>query len=328
MCKSITNIGVLTSGGDSPGMNAAVRAVVRTAIYNGKKAFGIYDGYQGMIEGRIKELEYYDVSNIIQKGGTILGTARCMEFKTKEGRKKAYENLIQHNIDGLIVIGGDGSFTGAHIFSQEYDLPIIGLPGTIDNDLFGTQFTIGFDSAVNTVVQAIDKIRDTAGSHHRLFFVEVMGRDAGFIALHSGIGVGAEDILIPEEPTDIQKLVNRIQKDEHTRKSQIVVVAEGDDFGGAQEVANEVKKQLPNFDIKVTVLGHVQRGGSPSSFDRVLASRLGVQAVQSLLEGKSSVMIGFENRQTVEIEIEKAIKHHTKPNLQLLELVKILSSGG
>ncbi|MCB0476828.1 MAG: 6-phosphofructokinase [Crocinitomicaceae bacterium] len=328
MCKSISNIGVLTSGGDSPGMNAAVRAVVRTAIYNGKKAFGIYDGYQGMIEGRIKELEYYDVSNIIQKGGTILGTARCMEFKTKEGRKKAYENLIQHNIDGLIVIGGDGSFTGAHIFSQEYDLPIIGLPGTIDNDLFGTQFTIGFDSAVNTVVQAIDKIRDTAGSHHRLFFVEVMGRDAGFIALHSGIGVGAEDILIPEEPTDIQKLVNRIQKDEHTRKSQIVVVAEGDDFGGAQEVANEVKKQLPNFDIKVTVLGHVQRGGSPSSFDRVLASRLGVQAVQSLLEGKSSVMIGFENRQTVEIEIEKAIKHHTKPNLQLLELVKILSSGG
>ncbi len=325
MCKSISNIGVLTSGGDSPGMNAAVRAVVRTALYHNKRAFGIYDGYQGMIEGRIEELKYYDVSNIIQRGGTMLGTARCAEFKTKEGRQKAYDNLKRNGIDALVVIGGDGSFTGAHYFSKEFDLPIIGLPGTIDNDLFGTQFTIGFDSAVNTVVNAIDKIRDTAGSHHRLFFVEVMGRDAGFIALHSGIGVGAEDILIPEDVTDMPKLINKIKKDAHTRKSQIVVVAEGDDFGGAQDVADEVKKQLPEFDIKVTVLGHVQRGGSPTAFDRVLASRLGVQAVKSLLEGKSQIMIGFENRDTVEIEIEKAIKHHTKPNMKLLELVDVLS---
>lgn len=327
MCKSISNIGVLTSGGDSPGMNAAVRAVVRTAIHYGKKAYGIYDGYQGMIEGRITELKYQDVSNIIQRGGTMLGTARCSEFKTKDGRLKAYRNLVDRNIDALVIIGGDGSFTGANVFSKEFDIPIIGLPGTIDNDLFGTQFTIGFDSAVNTVVEAIDKIRDTAGSHHRLFFVEVMGRDAGFIALHSGIGVGAEDILIPEDPTDMQKLINRIQKDAHKRKSQIVVVAEGDDFGGAQDVADEVAKHLHDFDIKVTVLGHVQRGGSPTSFDRLLASRLGVQAVKSLLDGKSNVMIGFENRQTIEVEIEKAIKHHTKPNLELLELVKILSSG-
>lgn len=327
MCKSISNIGVLTSGGDSPGMNAAVRAVVRTAIHYGKKAYGIYDGYQGMIEGRITELKYQDVSNIIQRGGTMLGTARCSEFKTKDGRLKAYRNLVDRNIDALVIIGGDGSFTGAHVFSKEFDIPIIGLPGTIDNDLFGTQFTIGFDSAVNTVVEAIDKIRDTAGSHHRLFFVEVMGRDAGFIALHSGIGVGAEDILIPEDPTDMQKLINRIQKDAHKRKSQIVVVAEGDDFGGAQDVADEVAKHLHDFDIKVTILGHVQRGGSPTSFDRLLASRLGVQAVKSLLDGKSNVMIGFENRQTIEVEIEKAIKHHTKPNLELLELLKILSSG-
>jgi 6-phosphofructokinase 1 len=326
MGKSISNIGVLTSGGDSPGMNAAIRAVVRTAIYNDKKAIGIYDGYQGMIEDRMVELGYHEVSNIIQRGGTILGTARCKEFTTKEGRAKAYQNLKNRNIDALVIIGGDGSFTGANIFSKEFDIPIVGLPGTIDNDLYGTQFTIGFDSAVNTVVSAIDKIRDTAGSHHRLFFVEVMGRDAGFIALHSGIGVGAEDILIPEEVTDMDRLINRIKKDADRRKSQIVVVSEGDDFGGAQDVADKVKKELPDFDIKVTILGHVQRGGSPSAFDRILASRLGVQAVSSLLAGKTSVMIGFENRQTVEVEIEKAIKHHTKPNMDLLDLVGILSA--
>lgn len=325
MCKSISNIGVLTSGGDSPGMNAAVRAVVRSAIYYGKKATGIYDGYQGMIDDNMSEMEYSDVSGIIQKGGTILGTARCKAFRTKEGRAKAYENLKRRGIDALVVIGGDGSFTGAHVFSKEFDIPIVGLPGTIDNDLFGTQFTIGFDSAVNTVVEAIDKIRDTAGSHHRLFFVEVMGRDAGFIALHSGIGVGAEDILIPEERTDIPKLVEKIKRDSHKRKSQIVVVAEGDDFGGAQMVADEAKKSLPEFDIRVSVLGHIQRGGSPSAFDRLLASRLGVQAIKSLLDGKSSIMIGMENRQTVEVEIEKAIKHHTKPNLMLMDLVDILS---
>lgn len=326
MRNSISNIAVLTSGGDSPGMNAAIRAVVRATIKEGKKAFGIYDGYQGMIDNRIEEMQYEDVSNIIQRGGTILGTARCKAFRTEEGRKQAYKNLKSRNIDALIVIGGDGSFTGAHVFSQEFDIPIIGLPGTIDNDLFGTQFTIGFDSAVNTVVTAIDKIRDTAGSHHRLFFVEVMGRDAGFIALHSGIGVGAEDILVPEQKTDFSKLIEKIKSDASKRKSQIVVVAEGDDFGGAHEVAKEVKKELPDFDIKVSILGHIQRGGSPSAFDRLLASRLGVQAVHSLLEGKSSIMIGFENRQTVEIEIEKAIKHHTKPNLGLLNLVDILSA--
>jgi len=326
MCKSISNIGVLTSGGDSPGMNAAIRAVVRTAIYYDKKATGIYDGFKGMIENNMKELKYGDVSNIIQRGGTILGTARCTEFMTKEGRAIAYKNIKMQGIDALVIIGGDGSFTGAHVFSQEYDIPIVGVPGTIDNDLFGTQFTIGFDSAANTVVSAIDKIRDTAGSHHRVFFVEVMGRDAGFIALYSGIGAGAEGILIPEEKTDIPALIKKIKGDEQTRKSQIVVVSEGDDFGGAQVVADEVKKQLPDYDIKVTVLGHVQRGGSPTALDRMLASRLGVQSVKSLLDGKSSIMIGFETRQTVEVSIEKAIKHHSKPNMDLLNLVDILSA--
>ena len=325
MRKSILNIGVLTSGGDSPGMNAAIRSVVRTAIYNGIKATGIYDGYQGMIDDDMEKLFYEDVSGIIHRGGTILGTARCEDFRHKEGREKAFENLKKRGVDALVVIGGDGSFTGAHVFSKEFNIPVIGIPGTIDNDLFGTQFTIGFDSAVNTVVEAIDKIRDTAGSHHRLFFIEVMGRDAGFIALHSGIGVGAEEILIPEERTDVNKLIKKIKQDSNKRKSQIVVVAEGDDFGGAQDVADEVKKALPEFDIRVSVLGHIQRGGSPSAFDRMLASRLGVQAVETLLEGRSSVMIGIENRVCIEVNIEKAIKHHTKPNLELLGLVDILS---
>ena len=325
MGNSISNIGVLTSGGDSPGMNAAVRAVVRTALYYGKSAYGIYDGYQGMIDDNIEKMDYESVANIIQRGGTILGTARCPEFMYKSGREMAYSNLKKNGIDALVVIGGDGSFAGANCLGNEFDIPIIGVPGTIDNDLFGTQFTIGFDSAVNTVVEAIDKIRDTAGSHHRLFFIEVMGRDAGFIALHSGIGVGAEDILIQEDETDIEKLIEKIKKDGHERKSQIVVVSEGDDFGDATAVAEEAKKFLPEFDIKVSVLGHVQRGGSPSAFDRLLASQMGVHAVKALIQRKSKIMIGFDNKNTVEVDIEKAIKHHTKPNLKLLELVDVLS---
>jgi 6-phosphofructokinase 1 len=321
-------IGVFTSGGDAPGMNAAVRAVVRTCLYNKIIPFGIFEGYKGLIEGNIKELTSRDVSNIIQRGGTILRSARCKEFHEKEGRQKAYDNIKKFNLDGIVAIGGDGTFTGAKIFNEEHKIPFIGIPGTIDNDLFGTDYCIGYDTALNTVIEAVDKIRDTASSHNRLFMVEVMGRDAGFIALRSGIGVGAEAILVPETPTLINNLLEKLKNDRTQHKqSMIVIVAEGDETGGALKIAEHVKKVCPEFDTKVTILGHIQRGGSPSALDRVLASRLGNAAVNALLEGKTNVMVGILHRDISYIPFEKAIKHHQKLNKDLLNLAEVLSSN-
>lgn len=319
-------IGVFTSGGDAPGMNAAVRAVVRTCIYNNIVPFGIYEGYKGLIEGDIKELSSRDVSNIIQRGGTILRSARCKEFHEKEGRQKAFDNIKKFNLDGIVAIGGDGTFTGAKIFNEEHNIPFVGIPGTIDNDLFGTDYCIGYDTALNTVIEAVDKIRDTASSHNRLFMVEVMGRDAGFIALRSGIGVGAEAILVPETPTLIEKLLEKLKNDRTQHKqSMIVIVAEGDETGGALKLAGLVKNFCPEFDTKVTILGHIQRGGSPSALDRVLASRLGNAAVNALLEGKTNVMVGVLHRDVSYTPFEKAIKHHQKLNKDLLNLAEVLS---
>lgn len=321
-------IGVFTSGGDAPGMNAAVRAVVRTCIYNNIVPFGIFEGYKGLIEGDIKELSSRDVSNIIQRGGTILRSARCKEFFEKEGRQKAFDNIKKFNLDGIVAIGGDGTFTGAKIFNEEHKIPFVGIPGTIDNDLFGTDYCIGYDTALNTVIEAVDKIRDTASSHNRLFMVEVMGRDAGFIALRSGIGVGAEAILVPETPTYIDKLLEKLKNDRTQHKqSMIVIVAEGDETGGALKLAEQVKIVCPEFDTKVTILGHIQRGGSPSALDRVLASRLGNAAVNALLEGKTNIMVGVLHRDISFIPFEKAIKHHQKINMDLLNLVEVLSSN-
>lgn len=320
-------IGVFTSGGDSPGMNAAVRAVVRTCIANGVKPYGIYHGYQGMIDGEIEEMFSNSVSNIIQRGGTILKSARCMDFHTKEGRQKAYDNLKKHGIEGLVAIGGDGTFTGAKIFQEEFDIPTVGAPGTIDNDLYGTDYTIGYDTALNTVIQMVDRIRDTASSHNRLFFIEVMGRDAGFIALRSGIGVGAEAILIPETVTYIDKLVSKLNTEWERRKSSmIIIVAEGDESGGAYKVAEEVKKHFKHFDTRVTVLGHVQRGGSPSALDRVLASQLGADAVKALLDGKQNVMVGVVDKKTVFTPFGRATKHNDKLNMDLLHLAEMLAT--
>ena len=281
MANKVTKIGVMTSGGDAPGMNAAIRAVVRTGIYNGLEVFGIMRGYSGMIENDIVPMHSRSVANIIQRGGTILKTARCKEFFEKEGRKKAYEYLKKLGINGLVIIGGDGSFRGADIFSREFDIPCIGLPGTIDKDIAGTDFTIGFDTAVNTAVEAIDKIRDTADAHDRLFIIEVMGRDAGYIALHSGIATGAENILIPERKTDMEELIHSLLEKERRKKLvNLVVVAEGDDFGGCNEVAKLIKERLPNAETRVCILGHIQRGGSPSCLDRLIASRMGYAAVE------------------------------------------------
>lgn len=319
-------IGVFTSGGDSPGMNAAVRSVVRTCIYHNIIPFGIYEGYKGLIEGNIKEFSSRDVSNIIQRGGTILRSARSKAFFEKEGRQKAFDNIKKFNLDGIIAIGGDGTFTGAKIFNEEHHIPFVGIPGTIDNDLYGTDYCIGYDTALNTVIDAVDKIRDTASSHNRLFIVEVMGRDAGFIALRSGIGVGAEAILIPETPTYIDKLIGKL-KDQSTfeKQSMIVIVAEGDESGGAYKVAEQVKAKYPEFDTRVTVLGHIQRGGSPSALDRVLASRLGNAAVKALIDGKTNVMVGVLHRDISYIPFDKAIKHHQQINLDLLNLAEVLS---
>lgn len=319
-------IGVFTSGGDAPGMNAAVRAVVRTCIYNNIEAYGIYEGYKGLIEGNIKQLNSRDVSNIIQRGGTILKSARCKEFHTKEGRQQAFDNIKKFGLDGIVSIGGDGTFTGAATFNKEFNIPFVGIPGTIDNDLYGTDNTIGYDTALNTVVEAVDKIRDTANSHNRLFLIEVMGRDAGFLALRSGIGVGAEAILIPETQTYINELVTKLESDSKKHKeSMIVIVAEGDDAGGAYEVAEKIKAKCPKYDSRVTVLGHIQRGGSPSVADRVLASQLGNAAVNSLLSNKTNVMVGIINKEIVFTPFEKAIKHNQKINTNLLELVEVLS---
>ncbi len=326
MTKKIKKIGIITSGGDAPGMNACIRAITRSAIYKGLEVFGFKRGYNGLIENDFIPLQSNSVSNIIQRGGTILKTARSDEFRTIEGRKKAFKNLQKNNIDALVAIGGDGTFTGASVFIKEFNFPIIGIPGTIDNDLFGTDYTIGYDTALNTVVQAVDKIRDTASSHGRLFVIEVMGKDAGFIALRSGIATGAEAVLIPETPTYIDHLLRKLNRDyQHHKPSSIIIVAEGDDFGGAYKVAEAVKEKHPFFDIRVTVLGHIQRGGSPSAFDRVLASQMGAGAVDYLLQGKKDVMVGFMNRTTVLTPFNKAIKHHKEINPNLLKLVDILS---
>ncbi len=323
----IKKIGVFTSGGDSPGMNAAIRAVVRTGISNDLEVIGIMSGYDGMINGNFKPLETTDVSNIIQRGGTILKTARSEEFMTKEGREKAFKNLKKANIDAVVAIGGDGTFTGASIFEEEFGFPMIGLPGTIDNDLFGSDFTIGFDTAINTVVQAVDKIRDTATSHDRLFIIEVMGRDAGFIALNSGIACGAEDILIPETKTYYNSLLQKLKHDwRRNKRTGIIIVAEGDDSGGAFEVAKHIESNFPDFKTRVSILGHIQRGGSPSCNDRVLASSLGYHAVIALLKGKKGMMVGQVDNKIVFTPFAKAIKQDQMLNKNLLEMARVLSN--
>lgn len=319
-------IGVFTSGGDAPGMNACIRSVVRSAIHFGLEVSGIRSGYAGMIEGEIIPMKRQDVSNIIQLGGTILLSARSEAFKTAAGRKKAYENLREHQIEGLVAIGGDGTFRGAQAFMAEYDIPIVGVPGTIDNDLYGTDFTIGYDTAINTAMAAIDNIKDTANAHNRIFFVEVMGRDAGFIALRSGIATGAEAVLVPEAPTDSEKLLATLQENYNKKKrSSIIVVAEGDHSGGAFEIAEKVRQQAPHFDVRVTVLGHIQRGGRPTCAERVLASRLGLEAVKALIQGEKGVMIGQTNQKIMYTPLEHATKHHHSLNQTLLELVEILA---
>jgi 6-phosphofructokinase 1 len=328
MPKIIKKVGVLTSGGDSPGMNAAIRAVVRTCAYHHIECIGIYRGYQGMIEGDFKEMGPRSVNNIINKGGTVLKSARSNDFRSVNGRNKAHENLLKAGIDALVVIGGDGTFTGALQFNKEFDFPIMGIPGTIDNDIYGTSHTLGYDTALNTVVEVIDKIRDTASSHNRLFFVEVMGRDAGHIALNAGIGAGAEEILIPEEDLGLERLLESLQKSKASGKSSsIVVIAEGDKIGkNVFELKDYVETNLPEYDVRVSVLGHMQRGGSPSCFDRVLASRLGVKAVESLLEGKSSYMVGLKNDTISLTPLEQAIKGKTEIDRELLRVSDIMST--
>lgn len=328
MPKLIKKLAVLTSGGDSPGMNAAIRSVVRTCAYHNIQCIGVYRGYEGLIEGDFKEMDARSVRGIINKGGTILKSARSKEFRTKEGRQKAHKHLVESNVDGLVVIGGDGSFTGALIFNQEFGFPVMGIPGTIDNDIFGTSHTLGFDTALNTVVDAIDKIRDTASSHNRLFFIEVMGRDAGHIALNTGVAGGAEEILIPEEDLGMDRLVDSLNRSKKTGKtSSIVVVAEGDKIGkNIFELKDYVDQNMEGYDVRVSVLGHMQRGGPPSCFDRVLASRMGVKAVESLLEGKTNFMVGLLNSKMELTPLDKAIKGKTKINLELLRVSDIMST--
>jgi len=323
----IKKIGVLTSGGDAPGMNAAVRSVVRSCVYNNVKITGILFGYQGIIDNKMKPMDARSVNNIINKGGTILKTARCEEFRSENGRKKAYDNIKKNQIDALVVIGGDGTFTGSMIFQKEFSIPIIGIPGTIDNDIYGTQFTIGYDTALNTVVNAIDKIRDTAISHNRLFFVEVMGRDAGHIAINAGIGAGAEEILVPEANMGLERLLDSLKRSEKSGKSSsIVVVAEGDKTGkNVFEIASYIEKNMPKYEVRVSVMGHMQRGGSPSCFDRVLASRMGVYAVEKLLSGESNSMIGIINNEMTLCPLEKAIKGKSEINKNLIRVSDILS---
>ncbi len=327
MQKKVSRIGVLTSGGDAPGMNAAVRAVVRTGIYNGLEVYGIMRGYQGLIENDIYKMESRSVANIIQRGGTILKTARCKDFLSAEGRKKAYEALKSRDINGLVVIGGDGSFRGAVEFSREFDIPVIGIAGTIDKDIHGTDFTIGFDTAVNTAVEAIDKIRDTADAHDRLFIVEVMGRDSGYIALHSGIATGAENILIPERKTDIEDLINSLEEKEKRQKLvNIIIVAEGEKFGGALEIAKAVKERLPLTEARVCILGHIQRGGPPSCLDRLIASRMGYHAVECLMEGRHNVFVGIQNNKMNYVPLETVGKKRGGINDEWMKIVKILAS--
>ncbi len=326
--EKIKKIGVMTSGGDSPGMNAAIRSVVRTCAYYKIECAGIYRGYEGMIEGDFIELNARSVKGIINKGGTFLKSARSKQFMTKEGRQKAYDALKAANIDALVVIGGDGTFTGALIFNKEFDFPIMGIPGTIDNDIAGTTHTLGYDTALNNAVEVIDKIRDTASSHNRLFFVEVMGRDVGHIALNVGVGAGAEEILIPEEDLGLERLLESLKRSKESGKSSsIVIVAEGDKTGkNVFELKDYVNEHLPEYDVRVSVLGHMQRGGSPSCFDRVLASRMGVKAVESLLDGKSNLMVGLINDKIAVTPLGKAIKGQSKINKELIRVSDIMTT--
>lgn len=325
--KKPNKIGVLTSGGDSPGMNAAIRAVVRSCAYQNIECEGIYRGFQGLIEGDFKQLDARSVKNLINRGGTFLKSARSKDFMTVEGRKKAFENLKNENIDALVVIGGDGSFAGASVFSKEFNFPIVGIPGTIDNDINGTDYSIGYDTALNTVVEAIDKIRDTANSHNRLFLVEVMGRDAGDIALNAGIGAGAEEILIPEQNMGRERLLESLSRSKKSGKtSSIVVVSEGDQIGkNIFELAKYIEENLKEYEVRVTVLGHIQRGGSPSCFDRVLASRLGVGAVDALMQGETNVMIGIVHNKVISVPFSEAIKGSNEIDKDLIRVADIIS---
>ncbi len=326
--KEIQSIGILTSGGDSPGMNAAIRAVTRAAIFAGWKVYGIYRGYEGLIHGEMKEFTSESVSNTIQRGGTILKTARCQSFMTPEGRQKAYENLQKFNIQTLIVIGGNGSLSGAYQLAREYDMPVIGIPGTIDNDLSGTDLTIGYDTALNTIVECVDKIRDTASSHERIFFVEVMGRDAGFLAQNSAIASGAEAAIIPEDSTDVDQLANFIGRGiRKSKNSSIVLVSEAkkDGQGGALYYAERMKKEYPQYNVRVTILGHLQRGGTPTAADRILASRLGYASIQAILEGQRNIMVGVRNDQIVYVPLSRAIKNDKPISRELIDLLTVLS---
>ena len=326
MGKQIKTVGVLTSGGDAPGMNACIRAITRTAIYNGMKVMGIYRGYEGLINGEIKEFTSESVSNTIQRGGTILKTARSMEFMTPEGMQKAYDNLVKFGIDALIVIGGNGSLTGAQKLAREYDYPVIGLPGTIDNDLYGTDSTIGYDTALNTIVDCVDKIRDTATSHDRIFFVEVMGRDAGFLAQNSAIAAGAEAAIIPEDQTDVDQLEQFISRGfRKSKNSSIVSVSESRRDGGAMYYADRVRREYPQYDVRVTILGHLQRGGTPTACDRILASRLGHASIEALKEGQRNVMVGIHNDQIVYVPIDRAIKKDKPIDKELIDVLGVLS---
>ena len=325
--SAIKCVGILTSGGDAPGMNAAIRAVTRAAIFGGLKVKGIYRGYRGLITGEIQEFKTQNVSNIIQAGGTILKTARCKEFQTPEGRKQAYEMMQKEGIDALVVIGGDGSLTGARVFATEFNIPVVGLPGTIDNDLYGTDRTIGYDTALNTIMECVDKIRDTATSHERLFFIEVMGRDAGFLALNGAIATGAEAAIIPEISTEVDQLSELISQGfRKSKNSSIVLVAESPVTGGAMGMAERVKKEYPQYDVRVTILGHLQRGGSPTANDRILASRVGVAAIDALLEGQRNIMVGLRNNEIVYIPFTKAIKDDKPLDRDTVRAQEILAS--
>jgi 6-phosphofructokinase 1 len=321
----IKNIGLFTSGGDSPGMNAAIRAVVRSSIYYNLEVTGIRRGYEGMINGDMFPMDRKSVSNIIQRGGTILKTARSEQFRTPEGRKIAYENLKANGVDALVAIGGDGTFRGARTFGEEYDIPVVGLPGTIDNDLCGTDFTIGYDTAINTVIDAVDKIRDTAESHDRLFIVEVMGRDSGLIALRTGIAAGAEAILIPESKTDLPAVFERLESGRKDKRSKIIMLAENGEAGDAFEIGRQIKEKFPNYDTRISVLGHIQRGGRPTCMDRVLASRVGVAAVEALMEGHRNEMVGLIHNEIAYTPFDHATKHNTDINPNFLKIVEILA---
>lgn len=322
----MNKIGLITSGGDAPGMNACIRAVVRTAISKGISVTGFYRGYDGLIDNDFIELTTKSVSNIIHRGGTILKSARSPRFLSKEGKLLAIETIKKHLLDGLIVIGGDGSFKGAVALNDLYPIKVIGCPGTIDNDLIGTDYTIGYDTAINTVVEAVDKIRDTAESHDRIFVVEVMGRDAGLIAIRSAIGCGAEAILIPERQGDLELLIDKIKTWRNTKSSKIIMVAEGDESGGAVNVANAIKKEFPNFDVKISILGHIQRGGNPTCMERVNASLMGYHAINALIENKSNVMVGLINKQAAFTPLKDAVKHIDELNPILLEVLEVLSN--